>query len=377
MRKLSPYVVLFISVFTICEAAFSWGKHHLVTRYALLGIQDFESVEVRYRPLAELIEDMGLENARALNEEIEIHKDYEFKQALRETPDQMVSAIEILSKYSDEPDWGLDTDLFADDQYPELWRPEYSGIGGRTGNGSKGHRHLYWRAWDPKNAPLSSLHIQSRNQELGISPERAEIFIQLSRRAKELGHNYWALRFLANGLHYIEDISSPFHSTQIPTLLFVLKTLMSEGGSFMEKGTKVVSYYHYAFEDTIAWLLSDLRGRPLRRALRALPEEQSIDITYDGQPGNYIRSFHLISEARSSRSAKAAYFFFPSPPRDLSNFEPHDALTEAWWVEIRGRTQSEDNGNFLTFFNESIYTFGLLGESIRDIVKYEMGLNKP
>jgi hypothetical protein len=126
----------------------------------------------------------------------------------------MVSALEILSLYSAEPDWGMDADL------------SISPLQKLTG-GSQGYRHLRY-----------GLH----RFRAGTAHLRALHFNQLADRAFSKGDFYWGMRFSARALHYIEDILSPFHTKPFPEWFWPLKM-------FRPRALYYITYnYHLNFE---------------------------------------------------------------------------------------------------------------------------------
>ena len=102
--------------------------------------------------------------------------------------DDAVSALEVLSLYSAEPDWGMDREL------------ELSPLQKLTA-GSQGYRHLRYGFFLFR---------------AGVAHRRALHFQSLAAHAFDRGDPYWGLRFSARALHYIQDILSPYHLKPIP-----------------------------------------------------------------------------------------------------------------------------------------------------------------
>lgn len=113
-----------------------------------------------------------------------------------------VPAIQVLSLYSAEPDWGMDFGL------------KLSPIQ-RFMAGSQGYRHLRFSLF---------------RLRAGIVHERAVYFDRLSKEAFKRNDPYWGVRFAARALHYIEDLLTPVHTKPFPEgflleRLFRLKSL--------------------------------------------------------------------------------------------------------------------------------------------------------
>ena len=131
-------------------------------------------------------------------------------------------ASDILINYSDEPDWDLDTNL------------ELNKIQALTG-GSRGYRHMYFSVF----AGLL---------KAGDAPKRANHFFEMSKIAFGKGDNYWGFRFAARAVHYLEDISQPYHTYPAP-LDVLFKKFFN-----VKKLTVLVTNAHYGYEDFNGYL---------------------------------------------------------------------------------------------------------------------------
>ena len=251
----------------------AWAQHHAITSAALGPLTELNGQTVTYTDWGLLMKDLGYldnEDPVKFNEQMEISKKYVFAPQLGEQVGQAVSVRDVLSKYSDEPDWGMDQELFGEDEYPEIWNDAYSMMGGREGLPSQAFRHMYWQKISILH-PLVTFKLPLRDElaSMGEAPLRAARFIELSRSARQAGQPYWAIRFLADALHYLEDCSQPYHTTQVPTKTFLFMPLFLKNGHgfdhYIAQMTHIVSYYHYAFEDYVSDLLVEqLRETEMR-----------------------------------------------------------------------------------------------------------------
>ncbi len=132
----------------------------------------------------------------------------------------MIDAGQILIDFSDEPDWGFDQKLDLS------WMQTFHG-------GSQGYRHIYYPAW--------TFHIPMSMVAQGTAPERVEHFYGLAKQAFENGDPYWGFRFLARAMHYVQDMSQPYHARQ-----FSWRQIIWFNPYF---GTvQVINNYHFAYE---------------------------------------------------------------------------------------------------------------------------------
>jgi hypothetical protein len=144
---------------------------------------------------------------------------------------KFLTPIRILELYSTDPDDGRDQDLFVRDAsgQPHAAFEDEKWFGAVQGPNSQAFRHIEKPPFSLAH-PLRTLGIPFRS--VGEASQRAEIYFQLSRLAFALEEDYWGWRFLAGGLHYLEDLHQPYHAGQITPLLFRkgLGILLSWGG---------------------------------------------------------------------------------------------------------------------------------------------------
>jgi hypothetical protein len=161
------------------------------------------------------------------------------------------TAKKILTEYSNEPDWYMDTNL------PENTVSRFMG-------GSQGYRHMYYPAWTIKIPNL--LFPQGR------APGRARYFFERGRDSIRSGDLYWAFRNFARALHYIEDLGQPFHTIQTIPALVIRDDLV--------KGTtQSTKNFHYAFESYVAnKLVRELAGKEDRDYLGALESGRMLPV---------------------------------------------------------------------------------------------------
>lgn len=177
-----------------------------------------------------------------------------------------VSLRAVLAAYADEPDWGIDQDLFT--HYPQLWKEDYLYMGGKTGYQSRAFRHLYWTAGYYK-APTPPASVPERvTAPLGEAPQRAALFFQLAREAFASGHPYWGARFLSWSFHYVQDLTQPFHTEQLPS--HALVRLKPDGSIDIEGSVRQVVYYHLALDGFAGKALEGALGPAGARVAGAL-----------------------------------------------------------------------------------------------------------
>ena len=117
-----------------------------------------------------------------------------------------ISALEIYCTFSDEPDWGMDQDIFSCPDY-SMGRPPF---GPRSGKSSQAAFHMGF----PHEHRFFYRAIPGLARSL--LPIRAAMGFDLAKIAFRGGFDYWGWRFAAWGAHYLQDITCPFHCCPFP-----------------------------------------------------------------------------------------------------------------------------------------------------------------
>lgn len=128
-------------------------------------------------------------------------------------PGQKITALSTLATATDEPDWGFDMLLWEDS--PSSWGKTYgfgtqpfSSVSGPLASQSPFHSGFYFeqRLVNVANPRLSENYPLMRIHQ----------FSTLAELAFTTGHDYWGWRFLGNGLHYLQDLTQPYHASITP-----------------------------------------------------------------------------------------------------------------------------------------------------------------
>jgi len=130
-------------------------------------------------------------------------------------------AREVLAAFSDEPDWGMDQDLFAIREYGYGPAP----LGFAKGGSSQAPFHMAFFHEGPVLRIILSRLMTS------FVEERVRLFFALAELASEKGIHYWKWRFTAWAMHYLQDLTQPYHARAIPAPLLpaVIRSLIKPG----------------------------------------------------------------------------------------------------------------------------------------------------
>ncbi len=376
-----PLWVLAGCFFVGVPLAESWDEHVLVTRASLSSAPGLHDQLVPYTRFESLLRDLGVPSPRQFNESIQIPKEYAFLPKLGETEGAGVPILEVLAAYSDEPDWGMDKEIFG--EYPAVWRPEYSRMGGRAGTPSQAFRHMYWPEFSWR-MPLRTLKSPVRKlfSPLGLAPERAALFIDLSRKARAAGHLYWSARFVANALHYLEDVAQPFHASQTPTKRVLLMPLFDRDHgngttNYVLQVQNIIAYYHFAFEKYVGRQMREYyagqnsrSGKQFVAALAGDPSERAE--TGPAGIAELVIALAGVSVRESARAARSSMNFFPPIEQRFDAFDPERSVAEDRWWNATMRNSELDSaarGEHIGVVNEM---FRHLGGALRTVVRAEV-----
>ena len=149
------------------------------------------------------------------------------------------SGLQILTLAVDDPDQGMDQDL------PAAFDPgnERKFMGGMSGPTSQGFRHAFFGGWQILH-PITTFQVPLH--AMGQAPERTRIFARFARELFEQGDFAWGVRIIGWAMHYVQDLSQPFHAVQIPNLRMVpFSHLFTD---LVPETTRVISNYHWVYE---------------------------------------------------------------------------------------------------------------------------------
>ncbi len=214
---------------------FAWGNHEALTRICIKN-NGFSTQVVRGEPLSRVLKTLGFRNLKDFSEKLALNQS---KIPKREF--EMIKVSELLVIASMEPDQGMDQELNISPDQPYM--------GGLHGLSSQGFRHLFYPAFDWRR-PRESFHFPMR--KMGEAPKRAQVFFDLAKTAYQKKHFFWAYRFLGWGLHYVQDLTQPYHVSQFGSFeLLALGKIAKSWTAVIEETTRLVSNFHLSFEEYV------------------------------------------------------------------------------------------------------------------------------
>jgi hypothetical protein len=129
------------------------------------------------------------------------------------SPGDLISPAHVLISANDEPDHGMDVGLYVDNG---------TSFGAVYGFGSQpfGNPNLDYSSQAPFHMGFYHLDWLTKRVEsdlLRTLPAwRIHLYQSLAALAFETGHDYWGWRFMGWALHYIGDLTQPYHADPLP-----------------------------------------------------------------------------------------------------------------------------------------------------------------
>lgn len=128
-------------------------------------------------------------------------------------PGDAVQALQVLSSAADEPDYGHDINLFSDN-------PGETGAQYNFGEQPFGDARFEYSSQAPFHIGYyhePELVYQAAPYLRRTLPHwRIYQYTGLARLALASGHDYWGYRFLGWALHYMQDLTQPYHAKTVP-----------------------------------------------------------------------------------------------------------------------------------------------------------------
>lgn len=197
----------------------------------------------------------GLENRPALSwEAVTILKEVG---RMMQTPyvsisaGEKVKALDVAVTASDEPDFGLDINVWEDS--PSDFGPQYG-----FGKLPFGNRKLEYATQAPFHMGLyheAGIVYTLASFTKRTYPEvRIRQCLALARYAFKTGHDYWGWRFTGWGLHYMQDLTMPYHASLLPGVSVARMLTINTLGMIGIKGpvdnaVQLVTNRHLALEN--------------------------------------------------------------------------------------------------------------------------------
>ncbi len=206
-------------------------------------------------------------------------------------PGDQVAPLAVIASAADEPDYGLDINLWQDS--PSEWGQAYG-----FGKLPFGNPALYFATQAPFHMGFFHesriLYVAAPFIARTFPHFRAHQFASLAALAFRSGHAYWGWRFAGLSLHYLQDLTQPYHASLAPgnstaKLLWINALAMMGMSGAKDDMIVLLSNRHLALEKYQHELMHDAaldrNSTPIEKALR----DTSQDASYPAWSDRYLR----------------------------------------------------------------------------------------
>lgn len=226
---------------------------------------------------------------------------------------ESVSPADIVAAASNEPDYGLDIGLFEDNntdfgQNYGFGVQPFGNPGLDFGSQAPFHMGFYHES--------GIIYLFASFLKESYPEYRIHLFKSLSEFAFEHGNDYWGWRFMGWGMHYLCDLSMPYHTTALPgvsTMRMLLINLLDMIGWSTPKDNAVQlsSNRHVALETFEGILMVDATAAQNTQdvTMAALLQDRTIPAYSDSVPRDRISN---VSHDLNGKMDKALKKYMPS-----------------------------------------------------------------
>ena len=250
----------------------------------------------------------------------------------------IVSPLAVLASATSEPDYGIDIDLWQDS--PSPWGKNYG-----FGKQPFGNPHVSISSQAPFHMGFHHEHalIYSLAPSFGKTyiSLRYQQYATLSALAFRTGHAYWGWRFAGLALHYLQDLTQPYHARLAPSLsaaeIVGINFLASIG--LPDKKNQVVtliSNRHFALEkyqnESMLQACKSKAYTPLESSLH----DTHVDAQYPTWRDDYL--IHVIAAQSATQAFQIDQALSKSLPTLYVNDPNFEFATHASNIQFKNTT---------------------------------------
>lgn len=239
------------------------------------------------------------------------HNDYTFI-ALK--PGDQVAPLAVVATASDEPDYGLDINLWEDS--PSEWGKVYG-----FGKLPFGNPALSYATQAPFHMGYFHedriLYLAAPFLKRTFPLLRAYQYWSLAALAFRTGHPYWGWRFAGLSLHYLQDLTQPYHAHLAPgesTLKLLGTNVLAMAGITGPKDDMIVllSNRHLSVEKYQKELLYGAAHKQQDTAIEKALRNTDKDRSYPDWTDRYVRD--VVSKQSASFAPQLVQILLASMP---------------------------------------------------------------
>jgi hypothetical protein len=221
------------------------------------------------------------------------------------TAGEPVAALKVVASAAFEPDYGLDINVWDDS--PSAWGKTYG-----FGKLPFGNPKLNFSTQAPFHMGFyhedKILYLAAPFLKRTFPMLRVNQYAGLAALAFRTGHSYWGWRFAGLALHYVQDLTQPYHASLAPgtsTLALLWTNALSMAGfpKMREETVTLLSNRHLALENYQGRALQATsapgKPTPAGQALNKALGNLAADAQYPAWSDTYLRDV-IAKEAYAS-----------------------------------------------------------------------------
>ena len=280
-----------------------------------------------------------------------------------------VAALSVLASATDEPDYGLDINLWDDS--PSSWGKTY-GFGALP----FGNPALYYATQAPFHMGFfhedRAIYLAAPFVKKTFPLLRVHQFSSLAALAFRSGHAYWGWRFTGLALHYVQDLTQPYHASLSPgngTARLIGINLLAMAGFPKRKNEMIVllSNRHLALEKYQNQLIFQAAQARQNTAFEQSLRQFSKDARYPAWSDVYARDVVSL-EAQALAGRLTDSLVRALPPRYVSDagfdFGVHESS-----IDLLAELRQQDAAQLAPLNHAVAELMGNFGAHSRNLVR--------
>jgi hypothetical protein len=288
-------------------------------------------------------------------------------------PGDMIAPLHVVSTAADEPDYGLDINCWSDS--PSDWGKVYN-----FGNLPFGNPALPYSTQAPFHMGFfhesSILYTAAPFIKRTFPLLRSYQYWSLAALAFRTGHPYWGWRFAGISLHYIQDLSQPYHSRLAPgvsTLKLLGANILAMAGMSGLKDDTIVllSNRHLVVDKYQNEMIYAGSLDPKVDVMEKALAEPAKDASYPAWSDGYVRN--VVTKQASEYGGRISEIIADSVPGKYVNDPKFDFGTQEAGInliDVLSTAEPKAKANLDNAIAELLANFGAhTRNEIRGILK--------
>lgn len=282
---------------------------------------------------------------------------------------EQVAPLTVVASAADEPDYGLDINLWSDS--PSEWGKVY-GFGGLP----FGNPALYFSTQAPFHMGFFHedrvIYMAAPFIKKTFPLMRAYQYSSLAALAFRTGHNYWGWRFTGLALHYVQDLTQPYHANLSPgnsSIKLIGINLLAMAGLPRWKNEMIVllSNRHLALEKYQNQLISNAALARQDTALEQALRSGDMDTNYPPWSDLYARD--VVSRQSHAYGSKLTNILIDTLPAAYMSDPSFDFGVKESGIDLVAELKQQDPAKLAKLDQALAELMGNFGAHSRNLVR--------